>query len=219
MSNVTSASDRIREFGADTRGAALLEFSVFMVFFFSLLFGIIEFTLAFYQWQAATKAVQFGARLAAVSSPVASNLTMDSWDVAGYDAGDPVALADGFSFQCTGTDNTSGTCTNSGTYSAAAMNTLVFGRGNGTTCSGTPPNIGMCNIFNRITPANVRITYEYTGLAYAGRPEGPVPTIQVQIVDMPFDFMFLGPLVGIEQIDMPGLMSTVTGEDLSSLGD
>ena len=39
-----------------------------------LVFGAIDFLLLFYQWNAAAKAVQIGARLAAVSDPVASGL-------------------------------------------------------------------------------------------------------------------------------------------------
>lgn len=190
----------------------LLEFTLFVGVFFTVLFGILDFTFAFYQWNAATKAVQLGARLAAVSNPVASNLTMANWDVVGYDSGDTVPLADGFTYECTGAGG--GSCTNGGTYDAAAMQTIIFGRGN-TECNGTPPNIGMCNIFWAITPENVEVTYEYTGLGYAGRPTGPVPTIKVEVVGIPFQFNFLGSLLGFDDIEIPGLVSTVTGEDLN----
>ena len=185
---------------------------MFVGAFFTILFGIIDFTFAFYQWNAATKAVQVGARLAAVSNPVVSDLTMDNWDVAGYDSGQAVDLAHGFTYECTGAGG--GSCTNGGTYDATAMNTLVFGRGN-TECNGTPPNVGMCNFFWRITPENVRVTYEYTGLGYAGRPLGPVPTIKVEVTGIPFRFLLVGGLMGFDDMEIPGLASTVTGEDLS----
>lgn len=214
MNNAIMESDSPRRLRSDTEGAAFLEFTVFVGVFFTILFGIIDFTLAFYQWNAATKAVQVGARLAAVSDPVASNLKMPNWDVAGYASGSVVPLADGFTHVCSGADET---CSGGGTYNADAMNTIVFGRGN-TACNGTPPNVGMCNMFSRITPANVRVTYEYTGLGFAGRATGPVPTIKVELTGIPFQFVLVGALAGLNDIEIPGLMSTITGENLSSSG-
>ena len=213
MNNAISASDNYRRLQSDTDGAALLEFTMFVGVFFTMLFGIVDFSHALYQWNAATKAVQIGARLAAVSDPVASVLTVDHWDVAGYAGGDTVAIADGFTYVCTGAEG--GSCTNDGNYDQEAINTLVYGRGNGTECTGRPPNIGMCNLFSRVTPENVVVTYEYTGLGYAGRPTGPVPTIRVELVGISFRFFFLSGLLGFDDIEIPGLASTVTGEDLS----
>jgi hypothetical protein len=45
---------------------------------------------------------------------------------------------------------------------------------------------GMCHMFWRVTPANVLIEYRQTGLGYAGRPGGPVPTIAVKLQGLPF---------------------------------
>jgi hypothetical protein len=61
-------------------------------------------------------------------------------------------------------------------YDRAAMNTIVFGRGS-SSCSDakSADQVGMCDIFPRITPANVKIVYAQTGLGYAGRPGGPMP--------------------------------------------
>jgi hypothetical protein len=210
-------SDSLKRLRDDTEGAAFLEFTVFAMFFFTLLFGIVEFTLAFYQWNAGTKAVQLGARLAAVSNPVADELAVPSWDLADYAPGDIVAIDDGFTIVCSGA---TATCNgDEGDYIADAMNTLVYGRGNsGPECDGVPPNIGMCHLFWRVTPENVRVTYTYTGLGYAGRPGGPVPTIRVELVNLPMQFIFFDALLGLNQYDIPGLASTVTGEDLSISG-
>ena len=38
----------------------------------------------------------------------------------------------------------------------------------------------MCQIFSRIKPENVVVEYVHTGLGYAGRPGGPIPTIRLQ---------------------------------------
>jgi hypothetical protein len=218
MNNATTAFDSLKRLRSDTEGAAFLEFTIFVGAFFTILFGIIDFTYAYYQWNAATKAVQVGARLAAVSDPVASDLSVPNWDVEGYESGDVVSIADGFTYRCTGADQK---CMDDGTeydYDAAAMDTIVYGRGN-TECDSTTRNIGMCNLFWPITPENVVVTYEYTGLGYAGRPTGPVPTIRVEVTGIPFQFFMLGALLGFGNIEIPGLGSTITGEDLSRFRD
>lgn len=211
------ASDSLKRLRDDTDGTVFLEFTVFALFFFSFLFGIIEFTLAFYQWNAGTKAVQLGARLAAVSSPVSDELAVASWDLADYAPGEIVDISDGFTIVCTGaTAKCNG---DADSYNADAMNTLVYGRGNsGPACDGLAPNIGMCNLFGNIGPENVVVTYTYTGMGYAGRPGGPVPTIRVELVGIPFRFFFLSGLLGFGDIEIPGLASTMSGEDLRVTG-
>ena len=76
------------------------------------------------------------------------------------------------------------------------MNRIVFGRVGAASCVGATSSyeIGMCDIFNRVTPANVVVSYMYSGLGFAGRPGGPVPTITVSLQDIPFQFFFLGGL-------------------------
>ena len=217
MKNGTMALDSLKRLRDDTDGAAFLEFTVFAMFFFTLLFGIVEFSLAYYQWNAGTKAVQLGARLAAVSNPVSSGLVQSTWtfDDTKYVPGDIVDISDGFTIVCSGAK---GTCNDLDTdYDLAAMRRLVFGKGDRTACTSESP-AGMCNLFSRVTPENVVVTYTYTGLGYAGRPGGPVPTIRVELVDIPMQFIFFDALFGLNQYDIPGLASTVTGEDLSIAG-
>jgi hypothetical protein len=62
-------------------------------------------------------------------------------------------------------------------FDQTAMNTIVFGRGS-SSCSDakSADTVGMCDIFPRITPANVVIVYAQIGLGYADRPGGPMPT-------------------------------------------
>jgi len=74
---------------------------------------------------------------------------------------------------------------------------------------------GMCHMFWRVTPANVRIEYHQTGLGYAGRPGGPVPTITVQLQGLLFQYFFLGRLMGFADIYIGPMTTTMTGEDLS----
>ena len=58
----------------DQHGAVMVEVTIMLSITLILVFGAIDFLLLFYQWNAAAKAVQLGARLAAVSDPVASGL-------------------------------------------------------------------------------------------------------------------------------------------------
>jgi hypothetical protein len=105
------------------------------------------------------------------------------------------------------------------------MNALVYGLNDGTDCNQVTTSPGMCDIYDRVTPANVIIRYQYTGLGYAGRPGtygragGAVPTITVSLSGLNFNFVFMGDLLGLGPIPIPGLHTTITGEDLNVNGD
>src|SRR5215813_6240148 len=185
----------------DQQGSVLVEVTIMLSITLVLVLGAIDFLLLFYQWNAAAKAVQIGARLAAVSDPVASGLNNLSQAVVSASI-PPGAAMPHFVVTC---DGRTATCTCNGVnacggmkgYNGAAMNTIVFGRGS-SSCSDAKSAdlVGMCDIFPRITPANVKIVYAQTGLGYAGRPGGPMPTITVSLQNLPFQFFFLRGLMG-----------------------
>ncbi len=207
----------------DDEGAALAEFAVLISVFLLVLGGIIDFSMAFWQWNQAIKAVERGARIAAVSNPVASSLT--ALNPAGcVNPGDPnpqvsfpKITCDGSSSSCTGATGV--------TYNATAMNWIVYGRGQ-SACATSPTSayaVGMCNILAKIKPQNVVVEYRQTGLGFCGRPGGPVPTIEVSLKSttahpLKFDFLFLGGLLGLNQITFPAVKTSITGEDLLSSG-
>jgi hypothetical protein len=202
----------------DQDGAILVEATVTMTVLLVFVLGSIDFLVAFYQWNAAAKALLVGARIAAVSDPVADGLNNLSIAVAGpfMPAGAPmpsfVVRCDGAARTCT----CEGACTGITGYNDAAMNTIVFGRGSSSCSDATSLYYaGMCDIFPRITAANVVIVYTQTGLGYVGRPNGPVPTISITLQNLPFQFYFLGGLMGLSKINIPAVAS-IGGEDLSS---
>ncbi len=202
----------------DQAGAVLVEVAVTMSIMLVFLLGSIEFLFVFYQWNAAAKAVQIGARIAAVSDPVAAGLNELSAAAAG--AVLPGDAMPGFVVTCDGgaaACRCEGFCTRELTYNAAAMQTIVFGRGS-SSCADAASfyNTGMCDIFSRIGPANVVVTYAQTGLGFAGRPGGPAPTVTVALKDLPLQFFFLSGLIGLDRLSIPPLTTSVTGEDLSS---
>src|SRR5438094_1998587 len=119
----------ILRFWRDEVGGPLVEMAVMTPIMFIFLFGSVDFLYAFYQWGAATKAVEVGARLAVVSDPVASGLVTiptNALNGTTVSLGDPMP---DFEVTCaSGTCScTRPTCTGYGAYSPAAMNTIVFG--------------------------------------------------------------------------------------------
>lgn len=212
----------------DQGGAVIVEATLMIVLTLVLVLGSIDFFYAFYQWNMANKAVQLGARIAAVSDPVAAGLASFDWSTytPNLSPGDALAIPTSDSnrlylLECNGATATCANKSSSGftaSYSATAMDTIVYGRGN-TACNPNAVgayNLGMCNLLPGIGPANVKITYEDTGLGYAYRPDGPIPTIVVQLQNVPFHFFFLSGLLGFTTIDIPAETTTITGEDLSS---
>jgi Flp pilus assembly protein TadG len=196
----------------DRNGGVLVEATVLIPIVFVFVLGSIDFLFAFFQWNMANKAVQLGARRAAVSDPVSSDLPTMTGLVNDVLPGQPMPA---FTRTCSTSDPTgaTGTCTGA-RYSPAAMQRIVFGQRGAIACSNT--SAGMCNLYAPITAANVKITYAQTGLGYAGRPGGPVPTITVSLRNLPFRFFFLSGLVGFGNINMPAMTTTITGESLSS---
>ena len=201
---------RLNALGGDRSGATMVEFAVGVFLFLVFTSGLVEFTLAFWQWNAAAKALQVGARLASVSNPVSSDLSTMTGMEGGAAPGGKMPY---FKRVCSGASQS---CSDGGTYSAAAMSTIVRGRDG--TCGTLGPDgyPGMCDIFSRITPANVRITYTHTGLGFAGRPGGPVPTITLELTGLTYSFVFLNALLRFPPITIPAMRTTITGEDLST---
>jgi hypothetical protein len=196
----------------DRNGGVLVEATVLIPIIFIFVLGSVDFLFAFFQWNMTNKAVQLGARTAAISDPVSSDLSSMSGLGDGVLPGQPMPA---FTRTCSTSDPTGaiGTCTG-GRYNAAAMQRIVFGQAGATTCGNAAT--GMCKFYSAITAANVTIAYAQTGLGYAGRPGGPVPTITLSLRNLPFRFFFLSGLMGFADITIPAMTTTVTGEDLSS---
>jgi Flp pilus assembly protein TadG len=205
----------------DETGAVFAEFALLLPMIVIVICGSIDFLNAFYQWNAAAKAVEVGARIAAVSDPVVTGLNNLS-NQAVFDGLMPGRPMPPFNITCSdGVCSCSGTCTGivTNSYDPSAMNRIIFGRGS-TSCGDATSYYatGMCDVLTSITPANVNILYSHTGLGYAGRPGGPLPTISVSLQKMKFQFFFLTPLLGVD-IAIPPMTTTVTAEDLCSNGN
>jgi hypothetical protein len=211
---------KAKDISLDESGAVLVEVTVVMTIMLVFLFGAIEFLFVFYQWNAAAKAVQIGTRIAAVSDPVAGGLhglsaTTGPLLPPGATMPEFAITCDGSASRCT--CNSSGICPRDLSYDAAAMNTIVFGRGSSSCVDAISfYDAGMCDVFARITPANVVIVYAQTGLGFAGRPGGPAPTITISLTNLPLKFFFLSSLLRFDDLRVPPSTTSMTAEDMSS---
>ena len=216
-------SSFLAELARDEDGGPLVEVAITLPILILFLFGGVDFMNALYQWNAAAKAVQIGARIAAVSDPVASGLNSISDNVlgSGLASGSPMPE---FTVECDGGAGAcacvSGACDGMGSYSVEAMGLLVYGRAGKSACTPPPSQYfaGMCNLYPAIAPRFVTVLYKQTGLGYAGRSLGPVPTITVSLnapsskTKLPFKFFFLP----FAAINVPQVTTTITGEALSA---
>lgn len=202
-----------RHFLNDEAGAVMVEFTIVITLLLTLVLGFVDLGHAFYQWNAAGKAVQVGARLAAVSSPVAEGLALEAFTPASSSAiGTPVASGT-YHYTCSSNAAripscacTSGTCAGL-TASQGALDLIL---------DGDASRPGMLDFFPGLEPQYLRIEYVATGLGYWTRPGGAVPTVRVSIQGQPFEFFFLAGLLSFADITMPNMLSTITGEDLST---
>jgi hypothetical protein len=202
----------------DQDAAVFAEFAFLLPVIVLIVFGSVDFLYAFYQWNAAAKAVELGVRIAAVSDPVMPGLNQLS-SRALQNGAMPGAPMPSFTVTCRdGGCRCTGACPGllENTFDTAAINRIVFGRAK--SACGRPAAgaaAGMCEVLPSIRPENVVVKYQQTGLGYAGRPGGPVPTVEVSLEDMQFHFFFLNSLLGIH-IVMPRVSATMTAEDLCS---
>jgi Flp pilus assembly pilin Flp len=203
------ASRYSRRLARSESGATMVEFGLVASLLVVSLVGIMDAAYAYWQWNSASKALQLGVRLAAVSAPVSSDIKKIADLTDTTNVGDPVPY---YKRTCSGASKS---CSG-GTYDDVALKSLVYGRGNAS-CPATAQNYpALCTIFPRLKPENVVVEYAHSGLGYMGRPGGPVPTITMRFTGLNFQFVALNGLLGLPAISMSGLTATATGEDLSS---
>lgn len=195
-----------RRFRQDRSGVTLLEGLISLPIMMILFITLVEFGWGLFQWSQATKAVQFGARRLAVSTPLIPDLSAFEADFGTRVPGDPVP--------------TTIVTVSCGAGAAACVtdevNRLVFG--SDAICDGTATGtlLGMCDLMPMIQPEHIRVTYSRNGLGYVGRPGGPVLSIRVELVDLQFNFLLLGALFGLNSMTLPPHPVVITSEDLSS---
>ena len=184
---------------------ALLVFPIFM-----LVFGaMVEFGAMMYQFNQAAKAMQVGARRAAVSDPLVTDLSAFSDYSSEADPPNqgeevpatPVTVSCGYgTTPCDATE----------------LSRLMTG-GDGQCGKYASGFLGVCDVAAFIKSENIKISYHRSGLGYVGRPQGPVVTITLEVRNLTFDFFLLDDLLpGLGSISIPIYPVSVSSEDLSS---
>ena len=197
-------------FWASQSGTAMVEMAIVIPLLLTLLLGFVDFGYAFYQWNAGNKAVQAGARLAQISTPVASGLLVETITQSDVTKVGTAVPANTYNYICTA--NTAGSVACVCGTGATCQNLNVSQDAFDFIFSGNSSRAGMQTFLPTLLKSEVRIQYQASGLGYWTRPSGPVPTITVSITNHPFQFFFLG----FHNITMPSMLSTVTGEDMKS---
>ncbi len=198
----------------DDRGISSVEFVIVATVFFMLIFGIVDFSRAMWEWNAAAKATQFGARHAVVSDIVSIDYKGFSGLSVGLNAGDKVPIKDSGGNDiiapifCSDSEPGAGLAIGCGTslggLTAAKADAVAF----------LAHVVQMQKMYDRIEAHNVVIEYRHIGLGFAGNPIGPDvdPLVTVKLRDMEFTFVSPG-LAGIFPLDLPDFAASLTAED------
>jgi Flp pilus assembly pilin Flp len=183
MSSLISVVKALR----DRTGATMIEFALALPVLLMLIFGALDLAWVAYQWNAASKATQWGARWAVVNPPMSATLQTQLASTA-------YILPDDLGKWCgTSASNCSG-----------ALPDL-------TTCTATTCTMGtilaqMRGVFPLLDDNNVVVEYRrYTGdqqLGFVGRPGGAPMRVTVRYSCQTFNWFFL---VGLMQWVLPTL--------------
>lgn len=191
----------VRGLLCDDRASSAAEFAMVLPLLLLMLFGIIDGGRWLWEYNRAEKATQVGARVAVVTNPVPGGLaSADYLGVNGLTQGDIIPRSALGKIACTNTACTStGTAPALGTFNTASFNAIVA---------------RMQAMKPDITAANVIVSYEGSGLGYAGDPNGMdvSPIVTVKLTGLTFT-----PITSLlfASLTMPDFATSLTAEDAS----
>ncbi len=168
---------RLSAFVRDQRGGSAAEFALVLPLLLIVLFGLIDIGRYGWNLSQAQKATQVGARWAAATDMIPSDLYSYSFATqCSIPQGTPVAQSAFAGMICnSGGCNPipGGSCTIGTTANTAAFNRLVT---------------RMAEIYPGLTAANVQVTYAWSGLGFAGDPNGAdvAPLVTVSLRNLQF---------------------------------
>jgi len=198
---------RLRSLMRSTEGGTAAEFGLLTPLLLSFMIGTVDLGRFLWTCNRAEKATQMGVRYAVTNDIVPSGLATYDFAIAGgIPQGDPIPLSSFGGADCnsasgtvTCTCKTGATCPPLGTANATAFNAIVT---------------QMQRFYPSLTADNVTISYEYSGLGYAGDPNGiqvsPVVTVRLkQPTFTPILFRFFGNAT----VTLPAYAASLTLED------
>jgi uncharacterized membrane protein len=164
-------------FARDQRGGSAAEFALVLPLLLIVLFGSIDIGRYGWNLSQAQKATQVGARWAAATDMIPSDLYTYSFATSGgIPQGTPVNSTAFPGVVCNDSGCScaaGGTCNFGMTANTAAFNRLVT---------------RMADIYPGLTAANVQVTYAWSGLGFAGDPNGAdvAPLVTVSLRNLQF---------------------------------
>lgn len=195
---------RVCHIWRDTRGSAA-EFALVLPIFLFLLLGTID--VGRYMWfvAQAEKATQMGTRYAVVTDMVPTGLYSYNFaSASGVSSGDVVPISTFPGVDCSAPSGTvSCTCASGGSCSFPltadqdAFDNIVM---------------TMQRFYGGISRENVVIRYDWSGLGYAGNPNGSdvEPIVTIRLTNLNFKPLISGTL---GSIGLPGTSHSLTNED------
>lgn len=206
---------RLRSFLRDTRAASAAEFALILPIAILFLLGLIDVGRYVWEFNKAEKASQVGARWAAATDYVPGVLNSYSFATTGaVPQGDVVPQAKFPGIRCE-----IATTGNGGNQTSQLACTCKAASTASNFCSDTQPNSTAFNllagrineIYSRAGSNDLQIDYDWSGLGYAGDPNGsdvaPIITVTIKPRRFPLWFM-LG-----RTVPFPDARYTITGED------
>ncbi|MBX7533722.1 pilus assembly protein [Qipengyuania sp. 1XM1-15A] len=190
---------RIAAFIRDTSGAIAAEFALVLTILVLFLFGIMD--VGYYAWELnrGEKATQMGARWAVATDLIPSGLAGYSFATDGGIPQGTVVPQSAFpGVTCTSTGCTcSGTCNFGTTANTASFDAIVA---------------RIQDFKSDVASENVEVEYSWSGLGYAGDPNGPdvAPIITVRLVNMEHRPLY-GFIFG--SVGLPEFAYSLTSED------
>lgn len=193
----------LRGFLRDQRGMAA-EFALVLPLLLIFVLGTIDVGIYAWRINQAEKATQIGARWAAVTNPLATEIATATYvnvNVGGtlVTQGDRIPAGALGVLTCTSSGCTCSTAPCPGTtFDAAAFTSL---------------STRMQQIYPAITNANIQVQYSGSGLGFAGDPNGPelAPLITVRLLNMSYTPVVLSPIGGT--VGLPDFAYSITAED------
>jgi len=190
-----------------THGGTAAEFGLLTPLLLSFMIGTVDLGRFLWTCNRAEKATQMGVRYAVTNDIVPSGLATYDFAVAGgIPQGDPIPLSSFGGADCnsasgtvTCTCRTGATCPTLTPINTAAFNAIVT---------------QMQRFYPSLTADKVTISYEYSGLGYAGDPNGiqvsPVVTVRLKSPTFtPMLFRFFGNAT----VNLPAYAASLTLED------
>jgi Flp pilus assembly pilin Flp len=200
----------LKTYLSDRSGATSVEAAFISGMMVAMTVTVFEIGYGFHQWNTAQQAARVGARIAAISAPIAQDLNEMTGLGGGVEAGDP--LPD-YSRLCSGLNRS---CS-SGAFNAQVMDEIVYGPDNDGVCAKTArERRGMCDLFPSVKPENFEIEYRSSGMGRAGEPASPAPLITVTLKDIDYALPVIGRIAPKAIRKMPAVKVTVMAEDMKS---